>query len=96
MSQLIDVPSDRVPTDGYVPSDRVPTDGYVPTDGAQLTGVVPTDGYSIVTLAEGRIYVNRYFRIQPPIPSNFILKIFQKAYLTFGNNMTSFLQPTDK
>ena len=35
--------------------------------------------------------VNRYVRIRPPMPSNFIFKIFPKVYHTFGH---TFLPPT--
>ena len=43
-----------------------------------------------------RLNLNRYFQIQPPIPSNFIFKIFPKVYHTFGHTKTSFSRPTDK
>ena len=37
-----------------------------------------------------RLYLNRYFRIWPRMPSNFILKIFPKVYHTFGHTRTFF------
>ena len=43
-----------------------------------------------------RLNLNRYFRIQPPIPSNFMFKIFPKVYHTFGHTRTSNYRPTDK
>ena len=36
-----------------------------------------------------RLNLNRYFLIQPPIPSNFIFKILPKVYHTFGHTRTS-------